>query len=157
MTASRSETVERIRVFLVEDNRALRHVMCDFLNSHSDVLMVGSTESACDCLDQINAGQPHIILLDLHMQAHRALQLIAPLHASLNDAYIIMLSADPDDGTRQAVLSAGADDFVPKSEIVTELMPAIRRLMQSALRPAQVGIPAERANPQAQARSSPCL
>jgi DNA-binding NarL/FixJ family response regulator len=31
---------------------------------------------------------------------------------------------------RQAVLAAGVDDLVPKAELVSELLPAIRRVTQ---------------------------
>lgn len=36
------------------------------------------------------------------------------------------------DGYRQAALAAGADEFVPKATLITELIPAIRRAAEAS-------------------------
>jgi DNA-binding NarL/FixJ family response regulator len=44
---------------------------------------------------------------------------------------IIALTLLEGDAYRQAVMAAGADDVVPKAKLITDLLPAIRRVTQA--------------------------
>jgi DNA-binding NarL/FixJ family response regulator len=46
----------------------------------------------------------------------------------LPDVGIVALTLLEGDAYRQAALAAGADDLVAKAELVTDLLPAIRRV-----------------------------
>lgn len=55
------------------------------------------------------------------------LELVPRLHAIWPDVGIIILTLHDEDAYRQAALAAGADNFVPKRTLTTDLLPAIRR------------------------------
>jgi DNA-binding NarL/FixJ family response regulator len=59
------------------------------------------------------------------------LEIIRRLRSMLSDAGIIVLSLLEGNAYRQAVIAAGADDLVRKAELVTDLLPAIRRVMEA--------------------------
>jgi DNA-binding response OmpR family regulator len=58
------------------------------------------------------------------------LEVISRLRSMLPGVGIIALSMLKSNAYRQAALAAGADDLVFKAKLITELLPAIRRVTQ---------------------------
>jgi DNA-binding response OmpR family regulator len=75
--------------------------------------------------------EPQVVLVDLAMVGLPGLEVIPRLRTVMPDAGIIALTLLNTDHFRQAALEAGADEFVPKSSMRTNLIPIIRRLAQS--------------------------
>jgi DNA-binding NarL/FixJ family response regulator len=71
-----------------------------------------------------------VILLDLDTSDRTGLATLADLRTALPEARLVAMSLLGADGYRQAVLAAGADDLVVKSNLRTDLLPAIRRATQ---------------------------
>jgi len=59
------------------------------------------------------------------------LETISRLRKVLTGVGIIALTLLEGNAYRRAALTAGADDLVPKAELTTELLPAIRRVTQA--------------------------
>jgi len=59
------------------------------------------------------------------------LETIPRLRAMLPEVSIIALTLLDAKVYRQAALAAGADDFVPKANLSTDLLPAIRRVAKT--------------------------
>ena len=59
------------------------------------------------------------------------METISRLRNMLPGVGIIALTLLNDNAYRQAALAAGADDLVRKAEVVTDLLPAIRRVTQA--------------------------
>jgi len=116
---------------LVDDNPAFLRAATQFLEVHDDVVVIGTVERGEDALAQIQALQPHVILIDLAMPGLPGLQAIPRLRHALPEMGIVALTVMNSNSFRQAALAAGADIFIPKATMRTDLLPAIRRLARS--------------------------
>jgi DNA-binding NarL/FixJ family response regulator len=74
-----------------------------------------------------------VVLLDLAMPNMPGWEVIPRLRKELPEVGIIVLTLLESGGYREMVVEAGADAFVGKSVLVTELMPAIRRVATNRL------------------------
>ena len=120
-----------ISVLLVDDNPSFLRIVMRFLQGYEDVVVVGAASEGQKVLAQAQDLKPDIVLIDLYMPSIPGLEVISCLRTALPEVGIIALTLLDSDGYRQAALAAGADDFVPKVTLNTDLLPAIRRLMQA--------------------------
>ncbi|MFQ5858346.1 MAG: response regulator transcription factor [Anaerolineae bacterium] len=125
------EKVPKIRVLLVDDHEAFLHIATEFLRRHDELTVVGVARGGEEALILAQDLQPQVILVDLNMPGLGGLEIIPRLRSMLPEVGIIALTLLDPKAYRQAALAAGADDFVPKANLSTELLPAIRRVAQT--------------------------
>ncbi len=130
MPASRENSVDPIRILLVDDNQTFLRTAGSHLQSFADLQVVGAADSAGAALALASELQPHVVLLDLQMPDLPGLELIPQLRARLPWASIVILTLHDLKQYREAALAAGADAFVAKRSLLAELAPAIRRMAQ---------------------------
>jgi DNA-binding NarL/FixJ family response regulator len=114
---------------LVDDSEAFLGVAVEFLGQHEELAVVGTARSGREALDQAPHLQPDVILLDLKMPGLTGFEVLPQLRAMLPAAGIIILTLYDFEGYRQVALANGADDFVPKDKLGTNLLPAIKRVV----------------------------
>ena len=113
---------------LVDDNPTFLRVTTQFLATHADVIVAGTANGGEEALTQAQALQPQIILIDLAMPDLPGLKAIPRLREMLPEAGIIALTVMNTRSFREAALHAGANIFLPKANMRTDLLPAIRQL-----------------------------
>ena len=123
-----------ISVLLVDDNPRFLRIATRFLQEHDDVVVVGAAGGGEEALALAQDLQPDIVVIDLAMPGLSGLETVPRLQAMLPKVGIIALTVLDTNSYRQAALTAGADDFVPKTSLDTDLLPAIRRVAQTARR-----------------------
>ena len=123
--------MQPISLLLVDDNPRFLQVLTRFLHVRfSDEVIVGTAGEGMEALVQAQNLRPQVILLDLVMPGLGALSAIPRLRSMMPDVGIIVLTVLDAKGYRKAALAAGADDFVGKASLYTDLIPAIQRLTQ---------------------------
>jgi DNA-binding NarL/FixJ family response regulator len=125
--------MESISVLLVDDNRLFLRLVARFLEEQGadEIVVVGVAHNGCEALAQAQVLQPQAILLDLAMPGLPGLKVIPRLRAILPAVVIIILTGRKAGVYREAALAAGADSFVSKASLTTDLLPAIRGLAQA--------------------------
>lgn len=118
-----------VSVLLVDDSLVFLQVAARFLKRESGVVVVGVAASGREALAQAVALCPQVVLLDLAMPGLSGLEVIPMLRASLPKTRIIALTLGEAEVYREAALAAGADEFVSKSALSGELLPAVWRVM----------------------------
>jgi DNA-binding NarL/FixJ family response regulator len=121
----------KIRVLLVAANRAFLHVTTRFLKRHDELIVVGAIDRGEDALTQAKELRPQVVVLDLDTPGQAGLAAVHCLRTMLPQVAIIALSLLDAEGYGQAVLAAGADEFVTKVALSTQLLPAIQRAKQN--------------------------
>jgi len=124
----RELAMKPISVLLVDDNPTFLRATTQFLNAHDDITVVGVARGGEEALAQIPFLQPQVILVDLAMFGLSGLEAIPLLRSLTPSTGIIALTLLDAGHFREAALKAGADDFVPKARMRTDLLPAIRQL-----------------------------
>jgi two-component system NarL family response regulator len=115
-------------LLIVDDNTFFRRVATRFLTQMADLEVVGAASSVEEAVLKAAELRPQVVLVDLNMPHTSGLTLIPQLRQLLPNVKIVVLTMWDNEIYRQAALAAGADDFVPKAQINTNLLPALRRL-----------------------------
>ena len=124
----------KIRVLLVGDHEVFLRAATAFLELHHELVIVGTAGGGEEALLKARELEPQVVLIDVEMRGPSGLETIPRLRALLPAVGIVAMSL-MDGGSyadiyRRAALAAGADDLVSKANLATELLPAIRRVMQ---------------------------
>ena len=124
-----------ISLLLVDDNPRFLRVLSRFLHTRypADVVVVDVARNGIEALARAQVVRPQVVLLDLAMPGMPGWEVIPRLRKELPEVGIIVLTLLESDEYREMILEAGADAFVGKSTLVTELMPAIRRVATNRL------------------------
>ena len=119
-----------ISLLLVDDNPRFLRLLTRFLHISypADVVVMDVARSGIEALARAQIVRPQVVLLDLAMPGMSGWEVIPRLRKDLPEVGIIVLTLLESGGYREMVLEAGADAFVGKSALVTELIPAIRRV-----------------------------
>lgn len=110
---------KKLTVFVVDDLPSARAGLSAFLNSLPNIEVVGSAGDGVQAVEQISAGLPDVVIMDIEMPRMNGLDAIRQLRANEISIPIIALSIGWE--FREQALEAGANAFVYKGEPLTEL------------------------------------
>jgi DNA-binding response OmpR family regulator len=131
------DSASRGRVLVVEDTKPVRDLLSILLRRRGyDVLAVADGQSALDAA----ATGFDLILLDVGLPDMNGLEVCRRLRstAATADLPIIMLTGRGHPGDIRDGLAAGADDFLTKPFVESELMARLLSASMSSLRPRPV-------------------
>lgn len=116
-----------MRVVLVDDNPHFLVLLRDYLvQNHLDVLF--TARSGPEVLDRLEElGQVDALVLDLAMPGMNGLEVTRYIKEHHADLRIVILTLSESNGHKRAALAAGADAFVGKSHMDSDLLPALAR------------------------------
>jgi len=122
----------QMSLLLVDDNPGFLRILASFLerSGQGEIVILGAARGGKEALTKAQALRPQVILIDLAMSDLHGLDAIPQLRSMLPDVGIIALTLLNSGSYRQAALTAGANDFVSKARLDTDLLPAIRRLRE---------------------------
>lgn len=86
---------EKIRVFIVDDNRELVRLLEDYISQQEDMEICGTAYSGTECLERLKEADPDILLLDIIMPHLDGLGVLEKLKESAYSRMpnVIMLTA----------------------------------------------------------------
>jgi DNA-binding NarL/FixJ family response regulator len=130
-------------VLIVDDNTTFVGIVARFLAEQPDLVVVGAANNGADGIRQALELRPQVILLDLVMPGLSGLYALPRLRQTLPDTAVIVLTLLEGEGYEEAARDAGAHSFVPKSQLYTCLLPAIREAARATLAGGPVSIQAQ--------------
>lgn len=130
---------QEIRVLLIDENPVFLNAASSFLQRHAGLVVLRSAARLEAALVGARDFQPAVIVLDPSTSGLEGLGIIPRIRTVLPDVNIIVLALVDSTTYRDATLAIGADSFVSKSSMVTDLLPAIRRAAQRRVKASQGG------------------
>ncbi len=120
-----------IRVLVIEHNPIFLRLVTRFLQeTYSDkVSVAGVLRDDEQALEQSRQLAQQIILLDVDARSGECPEMIQRLRGWFADVRIVAMASPAGGSTlypRQAALAAGADDFICKRDLGTDLWPLLR-------------------------------
>ena len=110
-------------VMVIEDDEAIRFVLCaNLLDEGYEVLEFSTAEKALEIFQSI---RPDVMLVDIRLPGISGLDLIRSIRGT-SQVPIIAVTAQTDSLDIIAGLEAGADDYVTKPFVASELMARIK-------------------------------
>jgi DNA-binding NarL/FixJ family response regulator len=116
-------------IVIAEDHTILREGLKALLSSHPDLKVVGEAEDGIEAIRCVQNHSPDMILLDLSMPRMTGLDAIKEIKRVNAETKIIVLTVHKTEEYILATLQAGADGYVLKDDHSTELLTAIRHVL----------------------------
>ncbi len=117
-----------IRVLVVDDHPSVRFGLCSLLKSESDFEVCGEAKNRQQALDQFKEKHPDVVLVDISLQGESGLDLIERLKAEDSRAKCLVVSLLDEMIYAERAFQVGAVGYVSKSEPLTEIVEAVRRV-----------------------------
>ncbi len=112
-------------VLLAERHHGLSEAVRSLLETaFGTVAMVADARSLQDVARRL---APDVAVVDVSISRDGGLDWLRALRSTCPSLKLVAVSVHDEESVRQAVLGAGADEFVVKRDIATDLLPAVER------------------------------
>ena len=120
----------RWTIVVADDDPDYRYFVRFLLAPMADtVVIVGEADGGEEALALVLRKRPDIVVADLLMPRLNGIELTRRIKQELPDTKIILMTAYPGEANRQLAFVGGADGFLDKTALVTDLLPAIRDIV----------------------------
>lgn len=123
----------RLRVMVVDDNPVVAERLAGVLAEDHRVEVCDRVESGLLAFARVAADRPDAVLMDLEMPGIGGLAAIKRIKDLIGPPAIIVVTLHDDDQMRLRASAAGADAFVPKSRVGTDLLATLLSLFPDML------------------------
>ena len=120
--------MDKIRVLLADDHETVLERVRAVLGE--DFEIVGTVSNGRDAVAEAQRLDPDVLVIDISMPVLNGLQAARELRTKNRRAKIVFLTVHEDQAFVTAALSAGASAYVVKSDVESDLEPAIREALQ---------------------------
>jgi DNA-binding NarL/FixJ family response regulator len=133
---------KKIRLLIVEDETIVGEAICALLALEGDIMVIGQASTAEMAVRKARLLKPDVILLDLHLPDKSGIAVIEEIARTDPAMRVLVLTAYADDHEVAAAFKAGAVGYVLKTQMISDLVCAIRYTYQgqSSIHPAVASI-----------------
>ena len=117
-------------IVLYEDNASLRESLGNLITHSKDLLLLGSFPKADDILDQIQALDPEVILMDIDMPGMNGIEALRLLRSRNQRVQVLMLTVFDDNEHVLDAICAGASGYLLKKYISDNLVDAVKKVLE---------------------------
>ena len=118
-----------IRVLIVDDHELLRAGLRSRLEAEPGIAVLGEASSAEQALARTRTLQPDVVLLDLLLPRKSGYEIIPDLLEASPTTRVLAVSSQATTSSVRRALSAGAAGYIPKRASDSELLAAIRQVV----------------------------
>lgn len=115
-----------IRISIFEDHSNLRDSLQTLLSVVPDFEVVSVHPNCMTAAEDVAIHQPTIVLMDIDMPGKNGIEGVKAIKEQFPEIQIIMLTVFEDDDKIFRAIQAGADGYLLKNTIGTQLIPAIQ-------------------------------
>lgn len=115
-----------IQVYIVDDHPFVREGLKTFLGAQQGIELVGEAGSGEEALTEIQALQPEIVVVDLHLPGMGGVELTRKIRGVCVNAKIIILSSFSEEDEVIDAIEAGALSYLLKDSSPAKLVEAIQ-------------------------------
>jgi len=120
----------RWTIVVADDDPDYRYFVRFLLSPMADtVIIAGEAGGGEEALAIVLRKSPDIVVADLLMPRFNGIELTRRIKQELPETKIILMTAYPGEANRRLAFVGGADGFLDKTALVTDLLPAIRDIV----------------------------
>jgi DNA-binding NarL/FixJ family response regulator len=120
-----------MRILIADDNQLIRSGIAGLLSNESGCEICGEATNASETLQKAIDLRPDMVLLDVRMPGASGLDTARRLRQQIPGIKILIMSQHDPIRMSSHSLEAGADGFVDKGRIATDLLPTIRDIFKT--------------------------
>jgi DNA-binding NarL/FixJ family response regulator len=117
------------KVLIVEDNDVVRGSLCDWLSATFPDYCFQTAKSGEEAVNKVLAGPPAMVLMDIGLPRMNGIQATRMIKAASPETEVVMLTIHEDTKYQADASEAGANAYVTKRKMHSELIPVMRRLL----------------------------
>lgn len=117
-------------VLLADGHSELTEAVRGLLETVSKAVLTVANEASL--LEGANRLRPDVAVVDLSLASNRGLGWLRAVRESCPEVKVIVISVHDEESVRQAAMEAGADAYVLKRAIATDLLPAVARVCRAS-------------------------
>jgi DNA-binding NarL/FixJ family response regulator len=121
------------RILIADDHGVLRAGLAALLNTEADFEVVGEANTGEEALFQAVDLHPELVLMDLSMPGMGGIEATRRICEKLPGIHVLILTIHEDIGMVREAIRAGAGGYILKRAVKTELIGAIRTVLQGDL------------------------
>ncbi|MCB1158048.1 MAG: chemotaxis response regulator protein-glutamate methylesterase [Leptospiraceae bacterium] len=108
---------EKIKVFIIDDQKIVRNIIKKILSSDPDFVVVGEASNPYEASELIPDAEPDVLTLDVEMPRMDGVEFLKKLMPQYPIA-VLMLSSTTEEGSEKAItaMKYGAVDFITKPD-----------------------------------------
>ena len=118
------------RILLVDDFQRIRSGVRSLLTSES-LEICGEAENGREAIERVRELQPDLVLLDILMPVMNGIEAAHEIHRIAPTTKIVFFTIEETPEAAAVARLTGADGLVPKSAAGSELIPTLKRLLQT--------------------------
>jgi two-component system, NarL family, response regulator len=118
--------VSKIRILAVDDHPVVRQGIAGLLSIQPDMTLVAEASNGREAIQQFRTHHPDVTLMDLQMPEMNGLDALIAIRNEFHDAKVIVLTTYSGDTQILRALKAGAQAYLLKNTLHTELLETIR-------------------------------
>lgn len=117
-----------LRILIVDDNERIRTSIARVLSDETAWAICGEARTSREALDAAIATAPDVILLDVNLPDAQGSDTVSLIRTQLPHVTVVLISANSVGAMSAAAQQSGADAWLDKSLLATDLVPTIRSL-----------------------------
>jgi DNA-binding NarL/FixJ family response regulator len=119
-----------IRILIADDHAIVRAGLKQFIADQVDMEVAAEAASGAEAIAAVRAGEFDVVLLDISMPDKNGIDTLKTLRHVKPELPVLMLSAYAEDQYAVNLLRAGASGYLNKEAASTQLVGAIRTVVQ---------------------------
>ncbi len=121
------------RIILADDHPLVLEALRTLLDGQPGFKVIGTAADGRQLLDQVRQLRPDLVILDLQLPGINGLECLRRIKALDPAPQVVVLSAFGDAETVRAVVQAGAEGFVLKTDPPAQVVNAVRQVLGGQL------------------------
>lgn len=121
------------RILVVDDHPVFRHGVVSVISQQADLTVCGEADQASTALEAMRRLKPDLALLDISMPGTNGIELIKLMLAEQPKLQILIVSMHDESLYALRALRAGAKGYVMKAEAMTQVILAIRKVIEGQI------------------------
>jgi DNA-binding NarL/FixJ family response regulator len=130
---------QTIRILVVDDHPVLREGLAAMIESQADMTLIAEAATGRDAIELFKLHRPDVTIMDLRLPDMNGIEAIVAIRQSSPQARVVVLTTYLGDVQAGRALMAGAQAFLLKATLRTDLLDTIRAVHKGQRRvPAEV-------------------
>lgn len=117
-----------IRILLVDDHPLLRRGVAEIINASPDLTVVAEAGSTLEAIAQLEAVQPDLVLLDIHLKGGSGLEIVPEMRRRRPGVRILVYTGHLSEPELRGARVAKVDGYVLKTSPAGELLTIVRNV-----------------------------
>lgn len=126
MTAPQATGPKTIRVFLLDDHEIVRRGVRELIDGEDDLVVVGEAGTGAEAIARLPSTRPDVAVLDVQLGEGSGVEVCRDIRSMMPEVGCLMLTSFSDDEAVVESVLAGAQGYVLKQVVGSDLIESIR-------------------------------